>query len=67
VDALIKANKDFDMLLIPNAHHGYGEATQYVMKRRWDYFVKNLAGGTPAMDFVPKSYEELVKAYYAMQ
>jgi hypothetical protein len=55
------------MLLIPNAHHGYGEATQYVMKRRWDYFVKNLAGGTPAMDFVPKSYEELVKAYYAAQ
>jgi dipeptidyl-peptidase-4 len=67
VDALIKANKDFDMLLIPNAHHGYGEATQYVMKRRWDYFVKHLAGGTPAMDFVPKSYEELVKAYYATQ
>jgi dipeptidyl aminopeptidase/acylaminoacyl peptidase len=67
VDALIKANKDFDMLLIPNAHHGYGEATQYVMKRRWDYFVKYLAGGTPAMDFVPKSYEELVKAYYAAQ
>jgi dipeptidyl aminopeptidase/acylaminoacyl peptidase len=67
VDALIKANKDFDMLMIPNAHHGYGEATQYVMKRRWDYFIKNLAGGTPSMDFVPKSYEELVKAYYAAQ
>ena len=26
VDALIKANKDFDMLMIPNVHHGYGEA-----------------------------------------
>jgi dipeptidyl aminopeptidase/acylaminoacyl peptidase len=24
VDALIKANKDFDLLLIPNAAHGYG-------------------------------------------
>jgi dipeptidyl-peptidase-4 len=67
VDALIKANKDFDLLLIPNAHHGYGQATQYVMRRRWDYFVKYLAGGTPATDFVPKSYEELVKAYYAAQ
>jgi dipeptidyl aminopeptidase/acylaminoacyl peptidase len=67
VDALIKANKDFDLLLIPNAHHGYGEATQYVMRRRWDYFVKNLAGGTPAVGFEPKSYEELVKAYYAAQ
>ena len=67
VDALIKANKNFDMLMIPNVHHGYAEATPYVMKRRWDYFVKYLAGGTPAMDFVPKSYAEIVKAYYAAQ
>jgi dipeptidyl aminopeptidase/acylaminoacyl peptidase len=67
VDALIKANKDFDMLLIPNVHHGYAAASQYVMKRKWDYFVRYLAGGTPAMDFVPKSYEEMVKAYYAAQ
>ena len=65
VDALIKANKDFDMLLIPNVHHGYAAASQYVMKRKWDYFVRYLAGGVPAMDFAPKSYEELVKAYYA--
>ena len=47
VNALIKANKDFDLLMIPNAHHGYGEASQYMMRRRWDYFVKNLAGGVP--------------------
>jgi dipeptidyl aminopeptidase/acylaminoacyl peptidase len=67
VDALIKANKDFDMLLIPNVHHGYAAASPYVMKRKWDYFVKYLAGGVPAMDFVPKSYEEIVKAYYAAQ
>jgi dipeptidyl aminopeptidase/acylaminoacyl peptidase len=51
-DALIKANKDFDMLLIPNAHHGYGSATPYATRRRWDYFVSNLAGNTP-----PKEYE----------
>jgi dipeptidyl aminopeptidase/acylaminoacyl peptidase len=67
VDALIKANKDFDMLLIPNVHHGYAEATPYVMKRRWDYFVKYLAGGVPAMDFQPESYEETLRAYYAAQ
>jgi len=52
VDALIKANKDFDLLLIPNAHHGYGEATNYMTRRRWDYFVQYLAGGTP-----PKEYQ----------
>ena len=67
VDALIKANKDFDMLLIPNVHHGYAAASPYVMKRKWDYFVRYLAGGTPAMDFVPKSSEEIAKAYYAAQ
>ncbi|OOG59400.1 S9 family peptidase [Rhodanobacter sp. C03] len=52
VDALIKANKDFDLLLIPNAHHGYAAATPYATRRRWDYFVRNLAGDTP-----PKEYE----------
>jgi dipeptidyl-peptidase-4 len=67
VDALIKANKDFDMLAIPNAHHGYAEAEPYVMKRRWDYFVKYLAGGVPAMDFQPESYEQTRKAYYEAQ
>jgi dipeptidyl aminopeptidase/acylaminoacyl peptidase len=52
VDALIKANKDFDLIMIPNVHHGYGPATYYMMRRRWDYFVKNLLGAEP-----PKEYE----------
>jgi len=52
VDALIKANKDFDLIMIPNAHHGYGSASLYMMRRRWDYFVKNLLGKEP-----PKEYE----------
>ena len=52
VDALIKANKDFDLLMIPNAAHGYGAAGNYMMRRRWDYFVKNLLGAEP-----PKEYQ----------
>ena len=52
VDALIKANKDFDLLMIPNAAHGYGAASQYMTRRRWDYFVRYLAGNTP-----PENYE----------
>ncbi len=44
VDALIKANKDFDLILIPNEPHGYGSASAYMMRRRWDYFVTNLLG-----------------------
>jgi len=63
VDALIKANKDFDLLMIPNARHGYGEASQYMMRRRWDYFVRHLAGGTPPVNYQVKPYEEIVRAY----
>ena len=52
VDALIKANKDFDLLIFPNARHGYGGDTKYMTRRRWDYFVRNLMGAEP-----PKEYE----------
>ena len=51
VDALIKANKDFDLIMIPNARHGYGQASYYMMRRRWDYFVKNLLGAEPPKDY----------------
>ena len=54
VDALMKAGKDFDLLMIPNAHHGYGDQTYYIARRRWDYFVQNLAGGTPPKEYTLK-------------
>jgi dipeptidyl aminopeptidase/acylaminoacyl peptidase len=50
-DALIKANKEFDMLLIPNSAHGYAPGN-YVMRRRWDYFVKYLMNAEPPRDYV---------------
>ena len=56
VDALIKANKDFDLLLIPNVAHGYAAAGQYMARRRWDYFVKNLAGDVPPVEYQMKPY-----------
>lgn len=52
VDELIKANKDFDLVMIPNAGHGFGTARNYWMRRRWDYFVKHLLDTEP-----PKEYE----------
>ena len=61
VDALIKANRDFDLLLIPNVHHGYGQASPYMMRRRWDYFVRYLAGATPPKEYQMTSYEEMMK------
>jgi dipeptidyl-peptidase 4 len=51
-DGLIKANKEFDMLLIPNAGHGFGAAGDYVMRRRWDYFVRHLLDAEPPRDYV---------------
>jgi dipeptidyl aminopeptidase/acylaminoacyl peptidase len=52
VDALEKANKDYDLVVFPNAAHGYGASSSYMMRRRWDYFVKNLLGKEP-----PKEYQ----------
>jgi dipeptidyl aminopeptidase/acylaminoacyl peptidase len=58
VDALIKANKDFDLLMIPNAKHGYEAANPYVMRRRWDYFVRYLSGGVPPEEYQMKPWDE---------
>ena len=51
VDALIKANKNFDLVVFPNSPHSYGQFGPYMMRRRWDYFVKNLAGMEPPVEF----------------
>ena len=50
VDALVKSNKDFDFLIMPNRPHGFGN-DPYFVRRRWDYFVKNLLGVDPPSDF----------------
>jgi dipeptidyl aminopeptidase/acylaminoacyl peptidase len=51
VDALIKANKDFDLIMIPNAGHGFGSASNYMTRRRWDYFVRHLLGMEPPLNY----------------
>jgi dipeptidyl-peptidase 4 len=56
VDALIKANKDFDLLMIPNVPHGYGRASGYMTRRRWDYFVRYLAGDIPPVEYKMKPF-----------
>ncbi|MBN1939297.1 MAG: DPP IV N-terminal domain-containing protein [Candidatus Aminicenantes bacterium] len=50
VDALIAANKDFDMILFPNRGHGFG-SEPYMTRRRWDYFVRHLLGAEPPKEF----------------
>jgi len=51
VEALIKANKDFDMILFPNKKHGYGDMTKYMTRKRWDYFVTHLLNAHPPKGF----------------
>ena len=48
----IKANEDFDLLMIPNAAHGYGDASNYMTRRRWDYLVRYLLGVEPPKEYV---------------
>jgi dipeptidyl-peptidase 4 len=51
VDELIKANKEFDMLVMPNRNHGFANEP-YVIKRTWDYFVQHLLGKAPPEGYV---------------
>jgi dipeptidyl aminopeptidase/acylaminoacyl peptidase len=46
IDALTKANRDYDLLIVPNGSH-YMAASPYFRRRRWDYFVEHLLGQTP--------------------
>ena len=50
VQALIEAEKDFDLILFPEERHGFGDK-RYFMKKRWDYFVEHLHGIQPPEDF----------------
>ena len=50
VDELIKHNKDFDMLVMPNRNHGYA-SEPYLIRRTWDYFVEHLRGQAPPLGF----------------
>ena len=46
-NALIAANKDFDLLLLPNRNHRTSLRDPYVLRKIWDYFVRHLLGAEP--------------------
>jgi len=50
-DALIRANKDFDLLIVPNAGHLVMMTSGYAQRRIWDYFVRNLLHEEPPANF----------------
>ena len=48
VNALIKANKRFELVLLPGQRHGFGDMTEYFFWRMADYFSAHLLGDTKA-------------------
>jgi len=50
-NALISANKDFELLIIPNGGHAVLLANGYVQRRVWDFFTRYLLLGSPPTDF----------------
>lgn len=44
VDALIRANKRFEMLILPGQRHGFGDMNEYFYWRLVDFFSKYLKG-----------------------
>ncbi len=50
VDSFIKANKDVDLLIMPNRAHSFS-MDPYFIRRRWDYFVTHLLGAVPPKEF----------------
>jgi dipeptidyl aminopeptidase/acylaminoacyl peptidase len=43
-NALIKANKRFDFIILPSQRHGFGDMTEYFFWRMGDYYVQHLLG-----------------------
>jgi len=51
VDALIRANKDFELLIVPNAGHGALLLSRYALRRSWDFLVRNLMHAEPPPEY----------------
>lgn len=54
VDALIRAGKRFDMLLLPQQRHGFGDMNEYFYWRLVDYFSEHLRGKSEKFVDIPK-------------
>jgi dipeptidyl aminopeptidase/acylaminoacyl peptidase len=62
IDALIRANKRFDFILLPGQRHGYTTDGDYVFWRRIDYFAEHLLGAKPSgIDITELERERQIK------
>lgn len=44
VDALVKAGKRFDLMILPGRRHGFGPYQPYFERQKWYYFAQHLLG-----------------------
>lgn len=51
VDALVRANRDFELLIVPNEGHLLLMKNGYVQRRIWDFLVRQLLNAAPPRDF----------------
>ncbi len=56
VNALVKANKEFDLVFIPNRTHAFSN-DPYFLRRTWDFFVRNLLDAEPPKDYAFGGYK----------
>ncbi len=57
-NALIRANKRFDMLILPGQRHGFGDMTEYFFWRMADYFSRYLLGDCENSVDIPQMYND---------
>ncbi|MBQ2365074.1 MAG: S9 family peptidase [Alistipes sp.] len=60
VDALIRANKRFDMLLLPGQRHGFGDMNEYFFWRMADYFAEHLLGDSQRSTDIPQLNNDIL-------
>ncbi len=59
VDALIRSNKRFDMLILPGQRHGFGDMNEYFFWRMADYFAEHLLGERQRTTDIPQLNNDL--------
>ena len=67
ISSFIRKNEDFDTLVLPNRNHLSSMIDPYFIRRRWDYFVRNLLGAEPPIGYEIKSVSPLFKPLDAAQ
>ncbi len=61
VNALIRSNKRFDMLILPGQRHGFGDMNEYFFWRMADYFSEHLLGSRERSTDIPQLNNDILR------